>query len=308
MYQEGNTPLHCAAEKGHTAIVDTLLAHGADAKAVAKTGWTPLHYAADEGHTAIVHALLSKGADAKAVEIVQGHTPLHYAAGGGHNAIVDTLLAHGADAKAENNSGKTPLHDAAAIGRNAIVDTLLAHGADAKAVSNSGTPRCTLRRQEARRDRRRAAKRAPTRRQRPAMATRRPNGPRPTSTRCSSQRSTPRLPRRRREAEKAFEEATTVHVLSTRFNEPSKEVLAKWFKANGIKKKKNEETDYEEVECDTDDEDGEYRDAPIQRRRPRRQSASSRRARRCHIHPSSPSSPWSPARAWSSTRIRPTRT
>ena len=37
---------------------------------------------------------------------------------------------------------------------------------------------------------------------------------------------------------KAFEEATTVHVLSTRFNEPSEEVLAAWYKANGIKKRK----------------------------------------------------------------------
>ena len=48
-------------------------------------------------------------------------------------------------------------------------------------------------------------------------------------------------------------------VLSTRFNEPSEEVLAKWYKANGFKKTKfTEDTDWEWVECDTDDEDGEY--------------------------------------------------
>ena len=61
---------------------------------------------------------------------------------------------------------------------------------------------------------------------------------------------------------KAFEEATTVHVLSTRFNEPSEEVVVAWYKANGIKKTKevfNSETwGMEEVECDTDDEDGWY--------------------------------------------------
>ena len=37
---------------------------------------------------------------------------------------------------------------------------------------------------------------------------------------------------------KAFEEATTVHVLSTRFNEPSEEVVEKRYKANGVKKTK----------------------------------------------------------------------
>ena len=46
---------------------------------------------------------------------------------------------------------------------------------------------------------------------------------------------------------KAFEEATTVHVLSTRFNEPSEEVLAAWYKqgskVTGVHQRvRNEET------------------------------------------------------------------
>ena len=60
---------------------------------------------------------------------------------------------------------------------------------------------------------------------------------------------------------KAFKGAKRVSVLSTRFNEPSEEVLAKWYKqgskVTGVKKKKWD--DYErEVECDTDDEEGKY--------------------------------------------------
>ena len=63
----GKTPLHFAADRGNTAIVDTLLAHGADVKAVDDFDrCTPLHWAAQQGHTAIVEALLAKGADAKA--------------------------------------------------------------------------------------------------------------------------------------------------------------------------------------------------------------------------------------------------
>ena len=43
---QGWTPLHYAAARGRIAVVDTLLAHGADAKAAGKDGWTPLHGAA----------------------------------------------------------------------------------------------------------------------------------------------------------------------------------------------------------------------------------------------------------------------
>ena len=44
----GATPLHYAAEKGDTEIVDTLIAHGADVKAVDTDGKTPLLMAAKE--------------------------------------------------------------------------------------------------------------------------------------------------------------------------------------------------------------------------------------------------------------------
>ena len=86
---------------------------------------------------------------------------------------------------------------------------------------------------------------------------------------------------------KAFAEATTVHVLSTRFNEPSEEVLAAWYKANGIKKMKeveNEETVICGWSATRTTRRAKYRNAPIQSMRPRRQSSSSRRARRSSWH------------------------
>ena len=58
---------------------------------------------------------------------------------------------------------------------------------------------------------------------------------------------------------KAFKGAKRVSVLSTRFNEPSEEVVAKWRKAKWHQEEEAELGDrLEWVECDTDDKDGEY--------------------------------------------------
>ena len=101
-----------------------------------------------------------------------------------------------------------------------------------------------------------------------------------------------------------------MHVLSTRFNEPSEEVLAKWHKADGIKKRKKVFIDGHWTgkmeECDTDDEDGEYLKCTIQSYAASTTKLFLEEGKAAAYL--TPSSPWSPARAWSSTRIRPTRT
>ena len=126
------------------------------------------------------------------------YTPLHWAAGKGRTAIVDALLKAGANGTAKNKYGKSPA-DLAKNNKHPII-----------------VAKCD-----------------------PAFA------------KAEGEK-----------VRKAFEEATTVHVLSTRFNEPSEEVLAAWYKANGVKKTKyvlNKETGkLEVVECDTDDEEGKY--------------------------------------------------
>ncbi len=63
---DGRTPLHCAAENRHEAVVQLLLDRNADIKAKDKYGWTPLHYAAMSGHETILQRLISKGSDVKA--------------------------------------------------------------------------------------------------------------------------------------------------------------------------------------------------------------------------------------------------
>jgi hypothetical protein len=54
---------------------------------------TPLHYAAEYGHVAAVQALLAAGADAEAKDL-SDNSPLYYAVIFGHTAIVQLFLEH----------------------------------------------------------------------------------------------------------------------------------------------------------------------------------------------------------------------
>ena len=64
-------------------------------KAVDNQGRTPLHWAAEKGHTKVVEMLFAKGASVKAVDN-QGCTPLRLAAGGRNYNVVRLLLGKGA--------------------------------------------------------------------------------------------------------------------------------------------------------------------------------------------------------------------
>lgn len=60
--------LHLAAEHGHTEIVKTLLAYGAQIEATTPLfEYTPLHLAAEHGHTETIQVLLANGAYIEAV-------------------------------------------------------------------------------------------------------------------------------------------------------------------------------------------------------------------------------------------------
>src|SRR5271165_1131162 len=55
-----------AAARGHLAMVQALLAKGAEVNAKTPGGWTALMKAAEGGHLAVVQALLDKGAEVNA--------------------------------------------------------------------------------------------------------------------------------------------------------------------------------------------------------------------------------------------------
>jgi ankyrin repeat protein len=69
---------------------------------------TPLHIAAREGNRELVEWLIAHGADLKAIDDRHGATPLGWAAYYGKPAPIEALLGAGADPKHRNSYGLTP--------------------------------------------------------------------------------------------------------------------------------------------------------------------------------------------------------
>lgn len=103
--RNGDSALMIAAFKGNKAVIDALIAKGAE---VNRPGWTALHYAASIGNDAIVKVLLDNAAYIDA-ESPNGTTPLMMAARSGHIYTVKLLLDEGADATLKNALGMTAI-------------------------------------------------------------------------------------------------------------------------------------------------------------------------------------------------------
>eukprot|EP00041_Stephanoeca_diplocostata_P006811 m.94624 g.94624 ORF g.94624 m.94624 type:complete len:138 (+) comp16554_c0_seq3:382-795(+) len=101
-HQVGDTPLHCAAHRGHDSTALELLSHEASIHAPTNMGSTPLHYAAYQGHDVTVSLFLRHNANIQA-KTTSGDTPLHCAAYQGHGETVSLLLNHNANIHATNN-------------------------------------------------------------------------------------------------------------------------------------------------------------------------------------------------------------
>ena len=126
----GLTALHRAAEAGHQAIVEVLLAAGAGINAMSYASATPLTCAAAAGHYALVEYLVAKGANPRGTG---DWTPLHAAASHGRTDTIQLLLRHGAAVNAAPSAGITPLHVAAKSGHAQATALLLRHGANVNA-------------------------------------------------------------------------------------------------------------------------------------------------------------------------------
>lgn len=99
----------------------------------------PLHFSSGYGEQAVVDVLIASGADVDAAD-ANGNTPLHYAAGYGQPAIVKALLAAGAKASVENADGKSPPVVAALNGADDVVDLF---GPEAAAAARAAAAEVT---------------------------------------------------------------------------------------------------------------------------------------------------------------------
>lgn len=119
--QHGWTPMLRAVEHGHLAVVEYLLACGADVKI-----GLPLHAAASGGHVPIVKLLVDKGVNLDVFNDnpFNQRTALGYAATAGHLDVMKLLRAKGASVSKDVGL----LHQAAFHGKREVAGFLVDHG------------------------------------------------------------------------------------------------------------------------------------------------------------------------------------
>jgi ankyrin repeat protein len=140
--RQGETPLHRAAERGHTETVQVLLTHSANPNVSNTYGETPLHravYFTNDKGSAVVTLLLNKPSvvNVNAIDKL-GQTPLHHAVKYGREAEVALLLDANASPNVIDNKGHTPLHLGIYKMSSEIVKILLTKKADPNLKNNNG--------------------------------------------------------------------------------------------------------------------------------------------------------------------------
>ena len=118
---KGQTPLHIAATKGHIALFDLLLEHGADIFRVDDLNQTVLHLCASGGSTDCLSLVLDLEGDSLLEEIdSNGNTALHHASLHGHLACVRLLLETAASVVVRNHRGQSPYNLAKLRGHHQV--------------------------------------------------------------------------------------------------------------------------------------------------------------------------------------------
>ncbi|KAL3075605.1 hypothetical protein niasHT_034972 [Heterodera trifolii] len=128
--KEDKTPLHVAAERGHTQVVETLIdKFGSSIRARTKDGSTLLHLVSAEGHADTALAFLKRGVPLY-MPNKSGAVSLHKAAAAGYNEVVKILINRGTKVDIPTRDNYTALTVAVRSGQASVVETLLGFGAD----------------------------------------------------------------------------------------------------------------------------------------------------------------------------------
>ncbi|KAM9855952.1 ankyrin repeat and SAM domain-containing protein 1A isoform 3-T3 [Aulostomus maculatus] len=133
---DNETPLHCAAQYGHSQVVRLLLEELTDPTMRNNKFETPLDLAALYGRLEVVKLLLSAHPNLLSCN-TKKHTPLHLASRNGHLPVVEVLLGAGMDINYETEKGSA-LHEAALFGKTDVVQKLLSAGIDVNIVDQKG--------------------------------------------------------------------------------------------------------------------------------------------------------------------------
>ncbi|XP_048096320.1 ankyrin repeat and SAM domain-containing protein 1A-like isoform X17 [Alosa alosa] len=133
---DNETPLHCAAQYGHSEVVRLLLEELTDPTMRNNKFETPLDLAALYGRLEVVRLLLSAHPNLLSCN-TKKHTPLHLASRNGHLPVVGVLLDAGMDIHYQTEKGSA-LHEAALYGKTDVVQKLLSAGIDVTIVDSKG--------------------------------------------------------------------------------------------------------------------------------------------------------------------------
>ena len=102
------TALHTAVDsKEFREVLQELLAQGADAAFISRSGITPLHRAARVGDVEIIDTLLGAATCKVDAQTAYGYTALHLACANGHTSVAKQLIAKGCDTALTNYREKT---------------------------------------------------------------------------------------------------------------------------------------------------------------------------------------------------------